>query len=137
MTIFESIEKTFNEKKINYFKGNNSSDNIFNLPYRGILKPKNHINIYMEVNEELRIITFTFLEKAKNGKDDVTIKTKLLDLNAILAYGALSMRSDSDTIEYRIDYQLNDDDFSFDQYNRYIVRCIKVYEKLQEDEIIK
>ena len=46
------------------------------------------------------------------------------------------MRNDSDTIEYRIDYKVEKDSFSFDEYNKNIIRCINVYENLKENDLI-
>lgn len=136
MNILENVEKVFSENDIKYFKGNDSNENILSVPYRGIQDQKNHIIIYMDVDEKLKMIKFTFAEK-KNDKFEIsTIKSKLLDLNSSLILGNLSMRSESDTIEYRIDYQLNEDSFSFDKYNIFIVRCIKVYERLKEEDLI-
>lgn len=136
MNILENVEKVFSENGIKYFKGNDSNENILSVPYRGIEDQKNHINIYMDVDEKLKMIKFTFAEK-KNDKFEIsTIKSKLLDLNSSLIIGNLSMRSESDTIEYRVDYQLNEDSFSFDKYNKFIVRCIRVYEKLKEEDLI-
>lgn len=107
-----------------------------NVPYRGIKNQKNHISIYMDIDENSKTIKFTFTEKKNNKIDISVIKSKLLDINSSLNFGNLSMRTNSDTIEYKIDYQLNQESFSFEQYNIYIIRCINVYEKLQEEELI-
>lgn len=136
MNIRDAIKSKFDEKGINYFQGSNKNENIFNVPYRGIQNRNNHINIYLDVDEELKIIKFTFIEKMNSVNEEIDIKSKLLDLNSSLNFGSLSMRSDSDTIEYKVDYQLYDDDFSFDQYNKFIVYCVTVYEKLKEEGII-
>lgn len=136
MSILKSIEKTLDEKEVRYFKGNDITGQIFNVPYRGIRNKKNHINIYINIDEELGVITFNFLEKVnKDVKIDI-IREKLLDLNSQLSFGTLCMRSDSDNIEYKLDCKLNNKRIDFDQYNLYIVRCIMVYEELQKMEII-
>lgn len=136
MTILENIEKTFNENKIRYFKGVDETKQILNVPYRGIDNETNHINIYIDIDEELEIITFTFLESANKNIDIETIRDKLLNLNSQLVSGALSMRSNSNTIEYKLSYQLKDKNFSFEQYNIYIVKCVQVYEMMQKEDII-
>lgn len=135
--ILDEIKNIFEENRIKYFSGNESNKNIFNLPYRGIENEKNHVNIYMDVDEFQEIIKFMFIEKAnKTNKSVEEIKSNLLDINSSLNFGSLSMRSDSDTIEYKVDYQLNGESFSFQQYNKFIVRCINVYELLKKDELI-
>lgn len=136
MNILKNVEKVFSENHIRYFKGNDPNENILSVPYRGIEDRKNHINIYMDIDEKLKMIKFTFAEKKNDNINVSTIKSKLLDLNSSLVFGNLSMRSESDTIEYRVDYQLNEDSFSFDRYNMFIVYCIKVYEKLKEEDLI-
>lgn len=136
MNILKSVEKTFSEKQIKYFKGNNSNSNILNVPYRGINNKKLHVNIYMDIDEETRIIKFTFAEKRSEKIDIQDLKSKLLNLNSLLNYGNLSMRNNSDTIEYKVEYQMNNEEFSFDSYNMFIIRCICVYEKLKEEDLI-
>lgn len=135
MNIYDIIKNTLDEHDINYFQGNNASEKIFNVPYRGIKNRSDHVNIYLDVDEELKIVKFTFIEKVNKSNGDIDY-TKILDLNYSLKLGSLSMRSDSDTIEYKLDYQLFDDVFSFEQYNKFIVYCITVYEKLKEEGII-
>ena len=136
MNIRKTIEKTFESKKIKYFKGNGENDNVFNLPYRGIIVESNHINIYMEVIEELGIIKFTLIEKANMKIDINELKARLLDINSKLNFGTLSMRNESDTIEYKVDYQLCDSEFSYEQYNKFVARCITMYEELKKLELI-
>lgn len=136
MSILNNVEKVFAEKGIKYLKGNNSNIGILNVPYRGIRNKNNHINIYMDIDEDQQIIKFTFEGKANDNYEISDIKSKLLDINATLNFGNLSMRNDSDTIEYRIDYKVEKDSFSFDEYNRNIIRCINVYEKLKENDLI-
>lgn len=90
----------------------------------------------MDIDEEQQVIKFTFEGKANNNHEISDIKSKLLDINATLNFGNLSMRNDSDTIEYRIDYKVEEDSFSFDEYNKNIIRCINVYENLKENDLI-
>lgn len=135
--LLDDVKKTFAEHKIKYFSGNNSNENILNLPYRGIENTQNHVNIYMAVDNKLNVIKFMVVEKANMpSKTEAEIKSKLLDINSTLNFGALSMRNDSDSIEYKIEYELFDEPFSFSLYNKYIVRCITVYEKLKEEDLI-
>lgn len=136
MSILSDVENVFAEKKIKYLKGNDFNANILNVPYRGIKNKNNHINIYMDIDEEQQVIKFTFEGKSNNNHEIAEIKSKLLDINSTLNFGSLSMRNDSDTIEYRIDYKVEEDSFLFDEYNKYIVRCINVYEKLKENDLI-
>ena len=136
MNILSNVENVFAEKGIKYLKGNNSNSNILNVPYRGINNKNNHINIYMDIDEEQQVIKFTFEGKANNNHEISDIKSKLLDINATLNFGNLSMRNDSDTIEYRIDYKVEKDSFSFDEYKKNIIRCINVYENLKENDLI-
>lgn len=136
MSIIEDIEKEFNKNDIKYFKGGDKLDPVLNVPYRGIDNPKNHINIYVSTDEELKIVKFTFLERANKNIAIEIIREKILDLNSHLYFGTLSMRSDSNTIEYRIDYQLNDAIFSFKKYNIFIIRCVETYELMQKEDII-
>lgn len=136
MSILNNVENVFAEKGIKYLKGNDSNANILNVPYRGIKSKSNHINIYMDIDEEQYIIKFTFEGKTNSNHEISDIKSKLLDINSSLNFGNLSMRNDSDTIEYRIDYKVEKDSFSFDEYNKYIVRCINVYEELKENDLI-
>lgn len=134
MNMLEKIQKVFDEREIYYFNSNNTQDNLIYVPYRGIKDKDNHIDIYLEIHEELRIIRFNFIEKVIYKRDDV--KSLLLDINATLNFGSLSIRNDSDLVQYRVDYQLGDDEFSFEQYKRFIVCCINTYEKLKEESII-
>ena len=60
MSILNNVENVFAEKGIKYLKGNDSNANILNVPYRGIKNKSNHINIYMDIDEEQHIIKFTF-----------------------------------------------------------------------------
>ncbi len=136
MSILSNVENVFAEKGIKYLKGNDSNANILNVPYRGIINESNHINIYMDIDEEQQIIKFTFECKANSNQEITDIKSKLLDLNSSLNFGNLSMRNDSDTIEYKIDYRVDEDSFSFDEYSKNIIRCISVYENLKEKDLI-
>lgn len=136
MSILKNIEKTFNEHEIRYFKGNDITGQIFNVPYCGIDNKNNHINIYIDIDEENESITFNFLEKVNKNAEIDTVRKKLLDLNSDLAFGILCMRSDSDKIEYKLDCKLKNKKINFDEYNLYIVRCIKIYEELQKMEIV-
>lgn len=136
MSLLETIKKIFDENGINYFQGNNDNRNIINVPYRGITDPKDRIEIYLEIDEFLKSIKFFFNEKCNKNMEITEIKSQLLDINANLQSGSLSMRNDSDSIEYRIDYPVFDDVFSFKQYNINIVNCVKVYEMLKGKELI-
>lgn len=40
MNILANVENVFEEKNINYLKGNDSNANILNVPYRGIKNQK-------------------------------------------------------------------------------------------------
>ena len=136
MSLLENIEKIFNDNEINYFKGNKGNQNIINVPYRGIINPNSRVDIYLDVDEFLKLVKFTVVEKYNRRKDISEIKSQLLDINANLQSGFLSMRSDSDTIEYRTDYTVVEEGFSFKQYNMIIVNCVKIYEMLKERELI-
>lgn len=137
MSVREQVEKTLSEKHINYFKGSGTSDNIFSLPYRGINNEKDHVIVYMEVIEDIRTIRFTLIEKANRDKAISSVQSDLLDLSSKLNFGNLSMQSDSDTIEYRIEYQLDvGTEFSYNTYNVFIVRCLNVFDELRERDLI-
>ena len=136
MNVREQAEKILSENNVNFFKGYGETENVFNLPYRGISNSKHHINIYMEFIEELNIIKFMLIEKANKNIDLNDLKSSLLNINSLLNFGTLSMRNDSDTVEYKVDYQLNTEDFSFEQYQKFIVCCIKTYENLKNDDLI-
>lgn len=130
--------KTFKENNINYFKSNNSDRGILSLPYRGIKDSNEHLTIYLEVDEKSKVVIFNFMEVANKKIERSQLQQTLLELNASAVAGSLSMWSDSDTIEYRLDYEINDDDddFSFSLYNRNIVRCINMYERLKEMDLV-
>lgn len=136
MGLIKDIEDVFNENKVKYFKGNNDTSNIINVIYRGIKNKENHINIYLDIDESSNCIRFIFTEKCNPSADLDMVKSQLLDLNATIPAGTLSMRNESDSIEYRADYIVAEDKFSFKTYNIFIVHCVKVYESLQEKEII-
>lgn len=137
MSIAKKIETIFQQHDIKYLKGNNIEEQIFNVPYRGISNPKNHINIYIGVDENTKIIMFKLIEKLNRSMDIEEARIKLLDLNSALNLGSLSMRSNSDTIEYKVDYQLNDiSSLSYDGYITFIIKCIEVYEEMKKRDII-
>lgn len=136
MNILNSVENMFKQKGVKYLKSNNSNANILNVLYQGIKNKKNRINIYMDIDEDLQIIKFSFTEKMNNTYKISDIAPELLDINSSITFGNLSKRRDSEAIEYRIDYQINNNSFSFGDYNKNIIRCINVYEKLKEDKII-
>jgi len=136
MSILSTIEKCFEKNNIKYFQGNDSNENIINLPYRGINDRESKISIYLEVDEESERIIYKFIKNANKDKQRNEIQEILLDLNSSLNYGVLSMRADSNTIEYRLDQEIVDDKFSFDKYNSNIIICIKVYEELKERDLI-
>lgn len=138
MSTLKDIESVLNEHHIKFFKGNENTNtkNIFNLPYRLVNDESGHINIYMEFIEDLNIIRFMFIEKANNKIDINSIKSALLDINSSLDFGVLSMKNESDTIEYKIDFQLGENGFTFIQYQYFISRCIRIYEKLKKDGLI-
>lgn len=135
MKIIENIEKSFNENKIYYLKESNHSI-VYKLLYCGIEKKENRIKIYMDVDLQNGVLKYLFAEKSNNKIDIATIRERLLDINSTLTLGSLSMRKESNIIEYRIDYQLNGNQFSFKKYNQNIVICIKVYERLQQEGLI-
>ena len=137
MSIIKDIETAFKQNGIKYLKGSNIKEQIFNVPYRGIANPQNHINIYIDVDEESRLVVFKLVEKLNKSMDIEDARTKLLDLNSNLNLGTLSMRSNSDTIEYKADYQLNENCvFSFDKYIVFIIKCIDVYEEMKNKDLI-
>lgn len=136
MKILDQVKKTLETKKVKYLIGNNNNSNILCVPYRGIKNNNNHIVIYMEINEELQLISFTFFEKVTDKIALSSVKTKLLDINASLNYGNLGMKKDSNNVEFKVDYPLNNFDFTFDEYTLYIIRCINVYEILKENKLI-
>lgn len=134
MSILENVQKVFDEKKIYYFSAKNTEDNLLYVPYRGITDKNNRIDIYLEILEDLNIIRLNFIEELINKEDSV--KSILLDLNASLSFGTLSLRNNSNLVEYRVDYQLNNNPFSFEQYQQFIICCINIYEKLKAEHII-
>lgn len=136
MSIREQAEKILLENNIKYFKGSGETENIFSLPYRGIKNPENHITIYMEFIEDMNIIKFMLIEKANKSMDINGIKSALLNINSMLNFGALSMRNDSDTVEYKVYYQLGENGFLFDQYQKFIICCIRTFEDLKNDDLI-
>lgn len=135
MNLLKKVKETLDEKKINYFQGNEENTNILHLPYRGIVNKHTHINIYMEILSSIDLIRFTWIAKSNSMADISELKSQLLDLNSSLNIGSLSMKNDSDSILYKADYVI-ESDFSFDTYNFYIVQCVKIYEKLRERDII-
>lgn len=136
MNILNEIEKVFNENNVRYKKETDKKNKILKVIYRGIGNEKNRITIYIDTNNPLNLINFFFLAKINESVSIDIVREKLLDLNTKLVLGTLSMGSDSNIIEYRLDYSLNDHIFSYDVYNRNIVLCIKVYERLQKEGII-
>jgi hypothetical protein len=136
MSLQKNIEKIFDEHGINYFKGNKGNENILNVPYKGIKDPENRINIFLVIDEDAMVVKFTFSEQSNRAMAVENVKSQLLDINASLDFGFLSMKSDSNSLEYRLDYLVRDE-FLFEQYNKFIVRCIKVYETLKDRAIIQ
>ena len=133
----ENIEKVLNENNIKFLKGNKDNDNVYNLPYKGFENKSYHINVFMEIIEEFDIVRFMLIEKANKEIDINAIKSSLLDLNSMLKFGILSMRNESDTIEYKVDYKLGDEGFEFDQYIDFVILCLKMYETLKKDNLIE
>ena len=134
MSILDGVQKIFEEKDVYYFRGRNTEDNLLYVPYQGIEDKNNHVDIYLEIFEDLKVIRFTFIEKISHRRDEV--ESVLLNLNADLNFGSLSLRSETDLVEYRIDYQLGEDAFSYEQYKKFIICCISIYEKLKSEYII-
>lgn len=131
-TITNNVEKMLNENKIKYFKGKDVD--IYNIPYRGIKNPNNHVFIYLTIDNDLDIVIISILEKANKNRDLFEIKSQLLDLNADIQFGTLSMRNNSDSIEFVIKQQLGS--FSFEDYKTSIIQCVNIYEKLKAESII-
>ena len=135
MKLIEEILNSFKKNDVIYF-GNDEESGIINVIYSGLNNADNRISIILTVNEDSNIVTFIFIKKIKDDTDKMEIMSKLLDLNSCIANGVLSMKTSSNNVQYKIDYFVNDDHFSFDKYNIYILACIMLYERLQEENII-
>lgn len=130
------IEKMLKENGIKYFSGKNETQNIFTFPFLGIKSEENRVLVYMELDKKNRIVIFRIAEDVNKNKDMNELKTELLDLNSRLNTGSLSMSSDSDIVEYKIDLYLGANDMDFKQFMKHIACCVHIYEKLKDDAII-
>ena len=136
MGLIDNIQENFDKNGIQYFKKCNLG-NMMIVPYRGIEDGSMSINIYIDINIDLDKINFYFIEK-RNKKNSINkIRSELLDINSSLEFGSFAMQNDSDSIEYHVDYMINNEnDFSFEQYNYFVIRCIRAYELLKDKELI-
>jgi len=135
MTQLEKITKMLKENGIIYFQGNSENENVFNLPYSGIEYPDDSVNVYMEIIEPINIIRFSIYRMLNGISDNAELKSKLLDLNSSLTVGAFALQSDSNLIEYNVDYTIGDNDLPFKLYNYYVGQCVKAFEKLKDINI--
>lgn len=130
------IEKMLKENGIKYLTGKNETKNIFTFSFIGIKDEQNRIVIYMELDKKNNLIVFRTAEEYNKAKDINELKTQLLDFNARLATGTVSMSTESNLVEYRVNYHTEQQEFDFYQFIKRIACCIFVYETLKEEELI-
>lgn len=130
------IEKMLKENGIKYFSGKNETQNIFSFPFKGIKNEDNHVFVYMELDKRNRTITFRIAEDINKDKNINILRAELLDLNSRLNVGSLSMSSDSDIVEYKIDLVLGEADLDYSSFLRHVIYCVHMYEKLKDDALI-
>ena len=130
------IEKMLKENGIKYFSGKNETQNILTFPFVGIKDENNHVFVYMELDKKNKMVTFRIAEDVNKDKDINVLRTELLDLNSRLNVGSLSMSSDSDIVEYKIDLIVGEAELDYKLFLRHIIYCVHLYEKLKEDALI-
>lgn len=130
------IEKMLKENGIKYLTGKNETKNIFTFSFVGIKDENNRIVIYMELDKKNNLIVFRTAEECNKSKDINEIKTQLLDFNARLATGTVSMPTESNLVEYRLNFHTETQELDFKQFIKQIACCVFVYETLKEDELI-
>lgn len=136
MNIFEVVKESLDQHNIMYIERNDLDKRYLTIPYKGIKDSTNHIHLCLKIDEDLKVVTFTFTETRSEGVDIDHLKSELLDLSSSLRFGNLSMRDRSSTIRFHINYQVNQGVFSFEKYSIYTLCCINVYEKLKERGLI-
>lgn len=135
---------TLEQKYIGFMKKNNihslknTNQKYFYMPYKS---DKKNIRVYIFANiiDEMNTIKFGFqgiLKVDKRNLDET--REHLLDLNSRLTTGALSLKKNSNVVEYSINYTVEDDeDIDIERYNRIIVFCMNLYFDLYDRKIIE
>ncbi len=132
----EKVESFIKDEKIRAFSETDKSHYI--IPYRW--KSKNiKLTIYIDIYEQQHLFKISFKSKIKEsssyGMNE--IKDTLLDLNSKLLLGTISLQSNSNTLVYSIDYNIEEDkEISEKTYNKYIMYCFTLYDDLITKNII-
>lgn len=108
------------------------------LPYKS---DKKNIRIYIFTNvyEENKIVRIGFRAKLREDKNNIEdVRILLLDLNTKLTTGALALAKDSKSLEYAINYTVEDDeDIDMERYQKIIAFIMTMYFDLYDRKLIE
>ena len=127
------IEDYLSEKKLVFYKRQEQNMDIFLIPYR-ITNKKIVVNINLYTFKDTDLCRMNF--KYKLNTDDDFSK-ELLDMNAKIVNGNLSVESNSNFVTFNTDFVLKKDSDINNLYTNVLYKCFLTLFELKEKNIIE
>jgi hypothetical protein len=127
------IEDYLSEKKLVFYKRQEQNMDIFLIPYR-ITNKKIVVNINLYTFKDTDLCRMNF--KYKLNTDDDFSK-ELLDMNAKIVNGNLSVESNSNFVTFNTDFVLTKNSDINNLYTNVLYKCFLTLFELKEKNIIE
>lgn len=127
------LERFFNESKIIYYRAKINDFNVFKIPYE-IGNLNYNLTIQLVNPPKTNFIEIGFSSKLNENTD---YSKELLDINAEILKGRLSVSLDSSYVTYSHNFNLLEDDDIKSKYHENLSYCFYILNKLLERNVLE
>lgn len=127
------IENYLTEKKLVFYKRQEQDMDIFLIPYR-ITNKKIVVNINLYTFKDTDLCRMNFKYKLNTDND---FSKELLDMNAKIVNGNLSVESNSDFVTFSTDFVLTENSDIANLYTKVLYKCFRILLELKDKNIIE